>query len=261
MKRIITLLVICLLLTTNLQAQTMSKNGSFHCQYHEEDTTATIFVHFVGGGNTIYDNNLVIPDYVEKEGGDGTKYTVTTWGSGGYSGAIGWQGGSPDRPSHINVYIPKTLKKITSNVFSNHGNRLYAQFNFFFEDEEVYNYLTEWYEIHQNYVWMGRLSHKIGDFELEENWFVDSNGFYMRGIFKWNRVYKTNIQNVSVSNVNYRIDNGVIYFDEAVNNIQLYDLQGRLLYHNKNTGTLNIGNNLKGVYLLKYDDKTTKIIF
>jgi hypothetical protein len=69
------------------------------------------------------------------------------------------------------------------------------------------------------------------------------------------------ISNVTVSNVNYRIDNGVIYFDEAVKDIRLYDLSGRLLFSNGNGDVLNVGNNLKGVYVLKYNGKISKLIF
>ena len=70
---------------------------------------------------------------------------------------------------------------------------------------------------------------------------------------------KTGIKNVNVSNVKYRIDNGIIYFDAAVNNIQLYDLSGKLLYANKYGTQLNVWNNLKGVYLLKYDNTSVKV--
>jgi len=72
---------------------------------------------------------------------------------------------------------------------------------------------------------------------------------------------QTNISNVSVSNVYYRIAEGVIYFDKPVNDIRLYDLNGLLLYSNKYGIQLNISNNLKGVYLLKYDNKVVKIVF
>lgn len=72
---------------------------------------------------------------------------------------------------------------------------------------------------------------------------------------------QTNISNVSVSNVYYRIAEGVIYFDKPVNDIRLYDLNGLLLYSNKYGKQMNISNNLKGIYLLKYDNKAVKIVF
>ena len=56
----------------------------------------------------------------------------------------------------------------------------------------------------------------------------------------------TGIENVNNSN-NYRIVNGIIYFEEAVNNIQLYDLSGKLLFTNKYGTQLNVGNNLTNV--------------
>jgi len=56
--------------------------------------------------------------------------------------------------------------------------------------------------------------------------------------------------------------NGVIYFDVAVNNIQLYDLSGKLLYANKYGTQLIVGkNNPKGTYVLKYNDVAVKILF
>jgi hypothetical protein len=225
--------VICLMFITNLQAQTMSKfaiNISYH--YNEEDMTATIVLKFnpsLGVGES-GNNNIVIPDYVEK---DGEKYTVITWRSSVYE--IGWDcGASSTRPPRINVYIPKTLKKIESKAITRRSNtRTKAEFWFYFENKEVCDYLNEYYgsiaEL-QNIMYWG--AYKTEDFELEQEWFVVDYDYHIGCITQWNRVHETNIQNVNVSNVNYRIDNNTIYFDETVNNIQLYDLQGRLLYHN-----------------------------
>ena len=82
---------------------------------------------------------------------------------------------------------------------------------------------------------------------------LDEDGFWKNN--------NTSISNVVNSPVNYRVVDGVIYFDEVVNNLRLYDLQGKLLYSRQYGNELITKNNLKGVYILKYDNKTTKIIF
>ena len=70
----------------------------------------------------------------------------------------------------------------------------------------------------------------------------------------------TGIENVNVPNVKYHIENGVIYFEEAVKNVKLYDLSGKLVSTNNNTNVLNVGNNLKGVYVLRYDNASVKVM-
>jgi hypothetical protein len=217
---------------------------------------------------------IIFPDYLINPD-NGERYTVIgiRWGF-----PVGWKvelnamsrDGYERCDISFKVYIPANIRWMEAGLFkrpvynTDHNLEATGGFEFYFEDEEKYQVFNEswkrgWKTVGNHYI--------PTDENYPMDWFEESNKekenklYYILGINKWDRSNETGISNTIISNVNYRTDNGVIYFDEAVKDIKLYDLSGRLLYFNKNAGTLNIGNNLKGAYLLKYDNKTIKLIF
>jgi hypothetical protein len=200
-------LVICLLFITNLQAQKMHEYWKCEYEYNDADRTASVklwngaignesglgmsWLGFDEGSNIlVIPNSTVNPD-------NGLTYTVTRLQKG--STGIGWMVLMGDNGwryfnQPIEVYIPKTIKSIESQVFKRNTEREGGQaatgdFWFCFEDERTYQYAIEyWKNFPPNY-----LADYTGVEDIAEafadDWFVKGNSHYrLSYIDRWNVV-------------------------------------------------------------------------
>ena len=80
----------------------------------------------------------------------------------------------------------------------------------------------------------------------------------------WKEFYNitTNIDNVKTSpNLNVKVENGNIIIYDAIGTVSVYDVTGTLIkYVRANSGTVEISVPCSGIYIVKANNKTTKII-
>ena len=86
--------------------------------------------------------------------------------------------------------------------------------------------------------------------------------YYIGAMILWIDNTLPNSINEVKTDVSYKIADNTIYFNDLVSTFALYDLQGKLISKANNVNEFNIPSNInKGIYVMKIDNETTKLIF
>lgn len=187
--------------------------------------------------------------------------------------------GSTRIPIYVNMGDTLTYKKVRDKIFEKSPNNTYR---FLIDPDEVV--ITEfWYFYYKDPMkFMGNDTIVVDDRvinEIEDN---PENKYKFLTVFIFNdyeEEYKyrhrsihmfkvqlvlnqtTSINEIKSNSANYTISNNTIYFENTINNLSLYNIQGKLISQYKNVSEVSLHSLPleKGIYIVKTDNETFKI--
>ena len=97
-------------------------------------------------------------------------------------------------------------------------------------------------------------------FETDEDYNEGKAYYCLNGLQLWvNKDNMPNSINEVKPNMDYKIIDNTIYFNETVSNFNLYNLQGALIYKASNVNKVSLPTANKGIYIVRADDNSFKV--
>jgi hypothetical protein len=171
---------------------------------------------------------------------------------------------------NVNLEAGKTIAdydQIAYDVYLMTGfNNNNMNFPVFINDTTVYTQTEPWSKNADDQLWT-TIKHDLinlapakgaNTFTLALGISSNNSNYYIDNI-KLRQLGFTAIKETNAKNVNISSNNNQLKFSQTVDNVELFDVNGRKLLSSKNTSVMNITSLNKGIYIVKckFDEQTT----
>jgi hypothetical protein len=171
---------------------------------------------------------------------------------------------------NVNLEAGKTIAdydQISYDVYLMTGfNNNNMNFPVFINDTTVYTQTEPWSKNADDQLWT-TIKHDLinlapakgaNTFTLALGISSNNSNYYIDNI-KLRQLGFTAIKETNAKNVNISSNNNQLKFSQTVDNVELFDVNGRKLLSSKNTSVMNITSLNKGIYIVKckFDEQTT----